>query len=573
MKKRNLSLTVILVLSLILSACAGNKNSGQQASPTAETSQPGNTAPASEASSESPAEDPLGKYDPPIEITSVRIVNSSYTYVDGEDINNNVWTRAYESELGIKLKYDWVVNSDQGQQKMNLTIASGTIPEFMTVDATQLNQLAEADLIMDLTKVYDKYAAPFTKQLMEQDGLNGLNSAKVNGKLMGIPATTSTIDNAQILWIRTDWLKKLGLPVPQTMDDVLKIAEAFTKQDPDGNSKDDTVGLLVHKDLGLTHQTSGFADLEGFMNGYHAHPGMWIKGASGNLVYGNVQPEMKPALLKLQEMYKAGMIDKEFGVKDMVKASELSSSGKVGMVYGTMSNSLWPLNESMANDKTADWNPYPIVSIDDQPALARQLGFAVNNYLVVKKGTPHPEAGMKMVNLYAEKGWGATAEPDTYFVKDGLAVFKYAPFTVWPYRKNFDQYVNVSKVLKGEADFASLNAEDQDVYNKIKAYRDTGEDTTNWGYDRVFGDQSSSYKVIQGYIDNNRMKRDEFAGNPTPTMISKMESLRKLELETISRIIMGAPIEEFDKYVENWNKLGGSDITKEVNEWYASQGK
>ncbi|MEF2245355.1 extracellular solute-binding protein [Paenibacillus sp. IITD108] len=565
MRKSWLNAAVIIVFMLVLTACTSAKEN-EQGSPPSGVSSPDSTAKSSADPPDQTADDPLGKYDPPIEITSVRVVSSAYKYADGDDISNNVWTRAYENELGIKLKYNWVVNSDQGAQKTNLTISSGDIPQFMTVNATQMEQLAEAGLIMDLTDAYEKYASPLTKKIMTQDGTRALESAKIDGKLMGIPAATSSIDNAQMLWIRTDWLEKLNLPVPQTMDDVLKIAEAFTLQDPDGNNQDDTIGLVIHKDL-----TAGVADLEGFFNGYHAYPSIWIKDESGQLVYGNIQPEMKPALLKLQELYKAGYIDKEFGVKDVVKASEWMASGKAGLIFGTMSNSLWPLNESKSNDPNADWNPYPIVSIDEKPALTKQLGFAVNNYLVVKKGTPHPEAGIKMVNLYVEKGWGEKAEPGVYFVNNGIETFKYAPFTLWPYRKNMDQHINIAKVLQGQAEVSSLNAEDVDIFERIKTYRETGKDASNWGYDRVFGDKGSSYEIISNYIANNQLIRNEFAGNSTKTWIEKSESLKTLEQEAITRIIMGASIDEFDTFVDNWMKLGGSEITKEVNEWYSNE--
>ena len=37
-------------------------------------------------------------------------------------------------------------------------------------------------------------------------------------------------------------------------------------------------------------------------------------------------------------------------------------------------------------------------------------------------------------------------------------------------------------------------------------------------------------------------------------------------------MIMGeTPIDDFDKFVEEWNNLGGADIGKEVNEWYQSK--
>ncbi|MFS0778212.1 hypothetical protein ABC255_19705 [Neobacillus sp. 3P2-tot-E-2] len=44
-----------------------------------------------------------------------------------------------------------------------------------------------------------------------------------------------------------------------------------------------------------------------------------------------------------------------------------------------------------------------------------------------------------------------------------------------------------------------------------------------------------------------------------------------MELEMVTKIILGESIGEFDKFVENWKKLGGDDITKEVNEWNDSK--
>ena len=54
-------------------------------------------------------------------------------------------------------------------------------------------------------------------------------------------------------------------------------------------------------------------------------------------------------------------------------------------------------------------------------------------------------------------------------------------------------------------------------------------------------------------------------------MVEKQAYLDKLELEYFTGIIMGTrPIEDFDKYVEEWKANGGDQITAEVNEWYAS---
>ncbi len=35
------------------------------------------------------------------------------------------------------------------------------------------------------------------------------------------------------MWIRQDWLDNLGLEAPRTWDELVAVAEAFVKEDPD----------------------------------------------------------------------------------------------------------------------------------------------------------------------------------------------------------------------------------------------------------------------------------------------------------------------------------------------------
>ena len=53
-------------------------------------------------------------------------------------------------------------------------------------------------------------------------------------------------------------------------------------------------------------------------------------------------------------------------------------------------------------------------------------------------------------------------------------------------------------------------------------------------------------------------------------MVERNATLQAMEEEVFTNIIMGAPIDTFDKFVEDWKNLGGDDITKELNEWYKS---
>ncbi|MNU10029.1 hypothetical protein D3C72_2569500 [compost metagenome] len=53
-------------------------------------------------------------------------------------------------------------------------------------------------------------------------------------------------------------------------------------------------------------------------------------------------------------------------------------------------------------------------------------------------------------------------------------------------------------------------------------------------------------------------------------MAEKLPTLKKKEIETFTKIIMGdVSVDEFDKFVEEFKKLGGATMEKEVNDWYA----
>jgi putative aldouronate transport system substrate-binding protein len=516
--------------------------------------------------------DPLGKYDPPIDISFVRSIDDDLAAnilprTPGETIEDNRWLKLYKDELGINIKYDWVVKgsytSDAYLQKINVTLASGDLPDVTIVNATQLKQLVDAGLVQDMTKYFNDYASPLTKEVYASEGPGVLDSATYDGKLMAVPVVDASIESAQFLWIRADWLKKLGLEPPKTMDDLLKISEAFATQDPDGNGKDDTYGLAATKDV-----YGGAMGLNGFFNGFHAYPNFW-KEESGKLVYGSIQPEMKTALQKLADMYKNGQIDKEFGVKDGAKVAETIAAGKIGINFGEQWNPMYPLISNYNNDSDADWTGYPLVSVDSN-AVKVPLRFRTSLYLAVKKEYKHPEAAVKLINMHLEKNWGKTNEFGKYYMpaeNGNVGVWKFSPVAPAPTQKNLNAFLEIEKA-RNEDDIPSLKGEAKVIQSNVEAY--LSGDTTQWGWDKIYG-LTGVMNVLKGYKTNNQLMIDKFVGAPTETMVEKKSTLDKMEKEVFVKIIMGqSSIDEFDKFVNDWNKLGGEAITREVNEWYSS---
>lgn len=568
-KKLKVWALVALVLILTTVTACSKDNGGNKASNASDSPSASSSPSAGSSLAETVPDGPTGKYDPPIEVTTVRSINAGVKFQEGDSFDSNIWTKDFESALGIKVTNKWKVSDQQYQNKMAVTMASGDLPDFMLVDAQQFQVLVQADTIADLTDVYAKYASDLTKKSIEEGGGLRMKAATVNGKIMGIPADGGGRDDAHSIYIRTDWLQNLGLEPPKTMDDVIKIALAFTKNDPDKNGKNDTYGLSLDMSL-----FNGWSGLEGFFNGYHAYPFNptkgtgtnlnFIKGADGKAVWADTQPEVKTALGKLQELFKAGAIYPEFSVIDGVKSGELVTSNKVGMAYGAFWVPTWPINNMKKDVPGSDWGVYPIVSADDKPAMAQSTGGLPSKFYVVSKKSKHPEAPFILLNRVVDKLYG-NFDANFHTVAKGdvtYALHMYPPINGSFAEKNQDAAFAVQAALQTK-DTSQLNEEQKQYYDQVQQYN--AGDLSMWSSYKLWA-PGGVFDVLGQYKKNNLIFQSVYTGNPTPTMIAKGPSLRDEQVRTFTAIIMGSqPVDYFDEWVVKWMESGGKDILDEVN--------
>ncbi|MFC5404376.1 extracellular solute-binding protein [Cohnella soli] len=557
-RKSRLAVSCVLIAALlVVTACSSNKsNEGASSS-----------SPPAESSAAQTSGTDNGKKEP-VEITMVRDNAADIKYISGETIDKNAVTDALQRDLGITIKNLWVAESNQYAQKVQMSISSNDIPDLMFVDMPQFQQLIEADMIMDLTDVYEKNATADTKAYLTGDGGIQFESAKSGGKLMAIPATNGPYGASTQVWIRRDWLKQLNLAEPKTMQDVINIAKTFAEKKPGGAGK--SYGLPMTKEF-LADATF---DIKGFFNGFHAYPNQWIKDASGQLVNGNIQPEMKTALKQLQDMYKEGLIDPEFGVKDVTKEGELLAANQIGIVYGPFWLSAWPLFTSAVKDGklVQDWWPYPIVSVDDKPALS-QIELGVGGYYVVSKKMKHPEAVIQLLNKWVQAYTKPEETDKVYFLQNEEAsnYWKLSPLRVFSQTETVLLGESVPKAVEAKDGSKLEGGEAPSRYGKIMKYLDG--DVKEWAEYPISG-PGGAFSIMYDYLQNDRYHNNGFYGAPGPVMLEKRPILDAKMNEVFVKIIMNqVSIDEFDKFVEEWKKLGGDEMTKEVNEWYAGTAK
>lgn len=500
--------------------------------------------------------DPFGKYDQTVMFTLGRQGVSGNNLPKGDTLDNNQYLKYVENNLNIKINIAFSVDDSEGyKQKVNLTMASGSMPDVLEVtDDSQLKRLVESGSVEDLTNVYNNYASPLIKKYYDSYKGRTLDAATFNGKLMAIPDTVIQ-GNHQLLWVRQDWMDKLKLKAPKTVDDVINIAKAFVKNKPDG--KDDTVGLLGTADP-FMYGDGAFFSFDPIFNAFGSYPAAWIKDKAGKVVYGSTTPETKTAIAKLRDMYAAGVIDKQFATRKWDDNAALVSSGKAGILFAPWYAG-WMLSDSVKNNSKADWKAYtvPLGSNGKRNVAGSKPTSA---YLVVRKGYAHPDAVIKALNV--EYQGLRLLDPKAENLYKGLGV----SWLNWPFPIQLntstavaDEYQQFKKALTtGNRNLVDKGVQPtyDSIANNIKNPKNSIPDYANYLAFYVGGSEEGS--------KNLNFINPVFFGQ-TPSMALRSPNLNKLENQDFLSIVMGdQPISSFDKFVSDWKSQGGNTITNEV---------
>ncbi len=501
-----------------------------------------------------------------IPITFSRAQDSSmetdiFARMEGASYEENLWTDLIAERYGYDVKYLWIASSGELQtQKFNAAMAAGEIPDIVVVGKSDLKQLVESELIIDIKPYFDEYASDFVKNLIGSAGDASIKAGTYDGVQYGIPYVDCDIETAQMLWLRQDWMDKLNLKAPTTLDELKEILRAFKEYAGDG-----AVGLAVSNDIyGNTF------NVKGWFNAYGAYPRYWVKDGNGNLEYGSTTPEMKEALGSLADLYKEGLLDPEFFVNDNDKAKEALVNGKCGAMYGYHAASLWPLQDTVDADPDADWIPYMLPMKNAGDKITPGIHMCTGSWYAVSKNCKNPEALIQMLNLYCEKVLDPELNEYAVYANPGNGlegVWRLSPVTINSPNKNQVTAKAIEEPLKtGEP--GDLSGEQYSMWEY--SYAALNGDKKVWGWNRVFG-ANGSQQLLMAYQNDSNVETvyDDFIGAPGEVMVAKKSTLDDMLDQEFIKIIAGqSSLDAFDKVVSGWKSAGGDDITAEVNEWY-----
>ena len=517
---------------------------------------------------------PFSKYAETVTVHLGGSMNPNAKIPDGMSYEDNSYTRLLKEDFNIEVVYDWVASSSDFDEKMNLCIGSGAIPDLMNVNAAQYRALLKYDMIQPLDQYFEDYASDTLKGYVESGG-DELQKCITNdkGEMMAIPAPSMMVGEINEMWIRQDWLDNLGLEVPRTWDEMAAVAEAFVTQDPDGNGEADTIGILGP---GNSDHMNAIGNnqygLDPLFSSFQSYPQYWLQDEDGTVKYGSIQPETRTALEKIQKLYTDKLIDTEMLVRN--NCQEAILSGKVGIFFGPWWIGYTVSDATLAGE--ADWRAY-FTPLSEDGKYYTHMPDPTSTYVVVSKSCKNPEAAIKIINYLIAYGKD--------WVADGtsakLEVSQFYP--LWNVYENADE-IEVStetleKYLAGEitmddVDFSQhkLLKNDMEVVTELKKepYDDFSLDKWNLDSDLA---KINLPRLVSLLVGGNPLVNDKYIpvynaySGQTETMQAKWANLKKMEEETFAKIIMGkADISEFDTFVENWKNQGGDQILKEIND-------
>ena len=275
---------------------------------------------------------------------------------------------------------------NQYAEVLGAAVMAGDLPDLMELWDTQYTAYVQSGHLLSLDEFIAKN--PNMKSIPKE--YYEVYRAK-DGKIYGFPTYKG---GGCVTYIRKDWLDKLGLAIPKTWDEYVNVLRAFTFNDPNGTGRRDTIGLTMPFQVPAAEfdYYNRFIMQNAYF-GFQYKDGRWVDGFS--------QPEMRAALQRWVDLYKEGILDREFFTDNTSRVRSKLMEGQAGVLEHWTGTWASRLDESAKNiDPKAD-----LISINVIQG-AHYIN-RVGPLLAITKNTKSPQAVFdNIIGMMWDKGAG-----------------------------------------------------------------------------------------------------------------------------------------------------------------------
>jgi putative aldouronate transport system substrate-binding protein len=354
-----------------------------------------------EGASGSPAPSAAGKvedkYDKLPKAVSVTMYDRGAVAAEEGSYEQNRWTKWIQEQSGIQVKYI-PVPRNQAQDKMNTLIASGEAPDLIwDFDRNYIGTLVTQGVIQPIDDYIEKYSTVLKKYINENPDLKPLMT--FDGKIYGITTKrpVNNLANAG-MWIRQDWLDKVGMMAPTTEEEFFAVTKAFKEKGLSGNTNAPVVSMYVWPNV-----ISGL---------YATHSTQWyLEG--GKMTNARFVDRNVGAISFERKLYENGFIDKEYLTdKNSQKMMTDWAQGKSGILIGTVGNGIDSYMKDLMKN-VPDANPVPLAAFSTKYGkFGVYQETSANIFVAFNKDMKNPKAAIQYLDWLLDKGW--------YTLKNGV---------------------------------------------------------------------------------------------------------------------------------------------------------
>ena len=355
-------------------------------------------------------------------------------------------------------------NSNE-DEAYNLMLSSGNLADVIGyVSAADLEKLGRDGGLIPLNDLIDEYA-PNIKAMMESDPAFRQYATSTDGNIYFIPKN-QVMNNAEFWFIRADWLDKLGLEVPTTVDELYDVLTAFRNEDPNGNGLKDEIPLF---------DRAGWKMPDEYLYLWDTSIEFYVR--DGKITYEPLEENFKTGVTNLIKWYREGLIDPEIFTRGPKSRDTLLAADLGGCTHDWISAVSY--NGSLDKD-IPGFKMIGIAPPADQNGVVKErtmrypgVGWGISSQC------EDPVTVIKFMDyLFTDEGsalmnWGI--EGESYYV-DENGEFQFYDYvlnseqTATGYLRSIGAIYRVGMNQTGEYELAATNQEGVDVIELYEAH-------------------------------------------------------------------------------------------------------
>jgi putative aldouronate transport system substrate-binding protein len=215
---------------------------------------------------------------------------------------------------GIRVRFDHPPLGAE-KERFNLLAVSGRYPDVIEADWFGYPGGSEKALrdgvIIPLNDLIRRHAPNF-QALLDANPEVFRQVSTADGRIYAFPMLRLDPE-VRSVWgpqVRADWLQKLGLDTPRSIDDWYRVLKAFRTRDPNGNGKADEIPFSVMTVNGDRAVPGLPAPMWVFLGSFGLAPEFFRK--DGRVRYSPAEPAYRDFLATMRRWYAEGLIDPDY---------------------------------------------------------------------------------------------------------------------------------------------------------------------------------------------------------------------------------------------------------------------